>query len=79
LASGQVFTGHVSVNMAAAGLTMETGQTFFRLGLIENGSGTGVVVDFSNISVSPAPEPSTFALIGLGAAATMLMLRRRMA
>jgi hypothetical protein len=79
LASGQVFSGHVSINMAAAGLTMASGQTFFRLGLIENGSGSGVVVDFSNISVAPIPEPSTLALIGLGAAATMLMLRRRLA
>ena len=79
LASGQVFSGHVSINMAAAGLTMASGQTFFRLGFIENGSGSGVVVDFSNISVSPVPEPSTLALIGLGATATMLMLRRRLA
>jgi PEP-CTERM motif len=79
LTSGQVFSGHVSVNMAAVGFAIPPADNFFRLGLIENGSGTGVVVDFSNISVSPAPEPSTFALIGLGAAATMLMLRRRMA
>jgi PEP-CTERM motif len=79
LASGQVFSGHVIVNMAAAGLTMAPGQTFFRLGLIENGNGSGVVVDFSNISVGPVPEPSTLALIGLGAAAAMLMFRRRLA
>jgi hypothetical protein len=80
LTSGQVFSGHVSINMAAVGFAIPPADTFFRLGLIENGtSGAGIVVDFRNISVSPAPEPSTFALIGLGAAAAMLVLRRRLA
>ena len=80
LASGQVFTGHVSINMAAVGFAIPPADTFFRLGFIENGtSGAGIVVDFTNISIAPAPEPSTLALIGLGAAATMLMLRRRLA
>lgn len=76
LASGQVFSGHVSINMAAAGLSMAAGQTFFRLGFIENGGGTGVVVDFSNISVAPVPEPSTLALAGLGAIGVLLRRRR---
>jgi hypothetical protein len=79
LASGQVFTGHVSINMAAVGFAIPPADTFFRLGLIENGSGSNVGVFFSNISVAPAPEPSTLALIGLGAAAAMLVLRRRLA
>jgi PEP-CTERM motif len=76
LASGQVFSGHVSINMAAAGLNMAAGQTFFRVGLIENGGGTGVVVDFSNISVAAVPEPSTLALAGLGAIGVLLRRRR---
>jgi len=77
LASGQVFSGHVSVNMGAAGLTLATpGQTFYRLGLIENGNGTGTGVYFTNISVAPVPEPGSLALIGLGMA-SLIMIRRR--
>jgi PEP-CTERM motif len=79
LASGQIFQGQVTINMAAVGFAIPPADTFFRLGFIENGNGTGTGVYFSNISVSPAPEPSTFALIGLGAAAAMLMFRRRLA
>ena len=80
LASGQVFTGHVSVNMSIfpADGSAAT-ENFFRLGIIENGNGTGTGVYFSNITVAPIPEPSTLALIGLGAAATMLVFRRRLA
>jgi hypothetical protein len=65
LASGQVFQGTVTVNMAAAGFAMPAADTFFRLGFIENGSGTGVAVDFTDISISPVPEPGSFALLGL--------------
>lgn len=79
LGSGQVFSGHVSINMSVFP-TDGSAESFYRLGLIENGTANaGIVVDFRNISVAPAPEPSTLALIGLGAAATLLMFRRRLA
>ena len=77
--SGQVFQGHISINMAAVGFAMPPADTFFRLGFIENGNGTGVGVYVRNISVSPVPEPSTWALFGLGAVGGLLMLRRRLA
>jgi hypothetical protein len=80
LTSGNVFTGSASVNMAAAGLTIPPGQTFFRLGLIENSdSGVPYSVDFTNIAISPVavPEPATMALVGLVLPA--LALRRRRA
>jgi PEP-CTERM motif len=80
LASGQVFSGHVSINMSVFGADANAAtENFFRLGLIENGDGTGTGVYFSNISVTPTPEPSTLALTGLGAVATLLMFRRRLA
>jgi hypothetical protein len=80
LASGGVFTGHVSINMSvfptdAAAAT----ETSFRLGFIENGNGTGTGVNFSNISIAPVPEPSTLALTGLGAVGGLLAIRRRKA
>jgi hypothetical protein len=64
IATGGVFSGHVSVNFAAVSFNMPAAQTFFRLGIIENGNGTGVGAHFTNISVSPVPEPSTLALAG---------------
>jgi len=76
LASGSVFTGTVTINMAAVGFAMPAADTFFRLGFIENGSGTGVSVSFTDISVSPVPEPASLALIGLGMAG-LIMIRRR--
>jgi len=78
-ASGQVFKGHITINMAAVGYAMPAAETFFRLGLIENGDGTGVGVYVTDISVAPAPtpEPSTLALAGLGALGGLMMLRRR--
>ena len=79
LASGQVFQGSITINMASVGFNMPPADTFFRLGLIENGNGTGTGVYFTDISVSPIPEPSTLALIGLGACAAMLVFRRRLA
>jgi len=82
LTSGNVISGTVSVNMGAAGLTLPPGQTFYRLGLIENGdSGVPYVVDFTDISISPVavvPEPASLSLIwGLAAPALCLIPRRR--
>ena len=76
LASGQVFSGQVTVNMAAVGFAMPPADTFFRLGLIENGDGTGVSVSFTDISVTPIPEPASLSLLGLAVPA-LWMIRRR--
>lgn len=75
-ASGQVFQGTVTINLAAVGYAMPAADTYFRLGLIENGNGTGVGVHVTDISVSPVPEPASLALIGLGMAG-LIMIRRR--
>ena len=77
MSSGQVLQGTVTVNMAAIGYAMSPTETFYRLGLIENGNGTGVVVDFTGISVSPVPEPASMALFGLGVAGMALLRRRK--
>jgi hypothetical protein len=83
LTSGLTYSGTVSVNMGAAGLTLATpNQTFYRLGLIENGdSGVPYVVDFTDISISPVavvPEPASLSLFwGLAAPALCLIPRRR--
>jgi hypothetical protein len=78
LTSGNVFQGQVTVNFATAGLTLATpGQTFYRLGFIENGdTGPAYVVDFTNISISPVavPEPASLGLLGVSALA---LIRRR--
>jgi hypothetical protein len=80
LASGGVFTGHVSINMSVFPTdAVAATETSYRLGFIENGNGTGTGVHFSNISVAPVPEPSTLALAGLGAVGGLLALRRRKA
>jgi hypothetical protein len=77
LASGQVFSGTVTINMATVGFNMPPADTFFRLGLIENGNGTGTGVYFDNISVSPVPEPATLSLLGVGSAALLAFRRRK--
>ncbi len=78
MASGQVFTGTVTVNMGASGFNMPATDTFFRLGLIENGDGTAPVgVQFTGISVAPVPEPSLLSLFGLAAVPAFWMVRRR--
>jgi hypothetical protein len=78
--SGQVFQGHISVNVGAVGFAMPPADTFYRLGFIENGNGTGVGVYVRNISVAPVPEPSSLALAGLGlVGGSLLLLRRRLA
>ncbi|MEI9864726.1 MAG: PEP-CTERM sorting domain-containing protein [Limisphaerales bacterium] len=79
LASGNVFSGSVTIPFTAFGTDANAPtETYFRLGLILNGDGTGVTVNYSNIGISPVPEPSTLALAGLGlAGGSLLMLRRR--
>jgi hypothetical protein len=80
LASGQTFTGTVSFSFAQAGYAMPS-DTFYRLGLIENADATaaGIVVDFTDISVTPTPEPTSLALLGLAAPAFWMIRRRRSA
>ena len=78
MASGLVYSGTVSVTLAASAYAIPTADTFFRLGLIVNSNGTGVV-DFTDISVAPVPEPSTFALCALSSLGGMWALRRRKA
>jgi hypothetical protein len=77
LASGQVFSGTVTINMAAVGYDMPATDTFFRLGLIENGNGAAQAVYFDNIRVTAVPEPASAALLGLGASALMFRARRK--
>ena len=77
LGSGQVFSGHVSINVAGVGYAMPPADTFFRLGLIENGNGSAQAVYFDNISVSPIPEPASLSILALGGAALWLVNRRR--
>jgi hypothetical protein len=81
IASGQIFQGTVTINLAAVGYAMPPADTFFRLGLIENAdsTSTGVGVYVTDISVSPIPEPSTLALAGLGAIGGLVLFRRRLA
>ena len=87
MASGQVFTGTVTVNVGASILPRSTGGASlptgarFRIAFQLNGPGV-VRVDFTDISVDNlrlvmVPEPASIALCGLGLAAGITFLRRR--
>ena len=80
LSSGAIFTGTVTENLGTMGVSdpNAASETYYRLGLIENGNGTGVGVDYTDISVYSVPEPASLALAGLGGL-SMLFLRRRKA
>lgn len=79
VASGGVFQGTVTIPMTAFNTDASAAtENYFRLGLIENGDGTGVKINFTDISIAAIPEPTTCALIGLGIAG-LVTLRRRQA
>jgi len=80
LASGGVFSGTVTVPFTAYGTDANAlTENYYRLGFIINGDGTGVTVDYTDISITPVPEPSTLALAGLGAMGGLMLFRRRLA
>jgi len=78
VASGSVFQGQVTIPMSAYAVDASAAtETYFRLGIVENGDGTGVKVNFTDLSVTPVPEPTTMAFVGLGAAGLLAIRRRK--
>jgi hypothetical protein len=81
MASDSVITGTVTLPFTVFTTTDANAatETYWRLGLIVNGNGTGDA-EFSNISITPVatPEPASLTIAGLGGL-SMLFLRRRKA
>jgi hypothetical protein len=80
LASGGVLQGTVTVNMGALGFALSPTNTFYRLGLIENGNNgstsPSIGVYYTGISVTAVPEPALVSLLGLAGAGFWTMRRR---
>ena len=57
----------------------ERGWSAISLAGLNNGGGTGTLVNATvdAVMVSPVPEPSTFALVAFGGAAALMVVRRR--
>jgi hypothetical protein len=78
VASGSVFAGSVTIPFSAYGSDASAAtETYFRLGLIINGDGTGVTVNYTDISITPVPEPSSMALGLLAAAGGLVCFFRK--
>lgn len=77
VASGSVFSGTATVPFTTFAVDASAAtETYFRLGFILNGDGTGVTVDYTDISVAPIPEPASLALAGLGIAGLLIFRRK---
>jgi PEP-CTERM motif len=78
VASGSVFSGTVTVPFSAFGTDANAAtETYFRMGFILNGDGTGVNVDYTDINIVAVPEPSSLALCAMGAMGALALIRRK--